>query len=60
LLTCQQQFAQLHHVVLKRREYRDAGVTASAVSANATLQTHNVNFSGICTAVIEFFRCVIL
>jgi len=37
-LTYQQQFAQLHHVVLivKHRGYRDVGVSACAVSANVT------------------------
>jgi len=60
LLTCQQQFPQLHHVALKHRGYRDVGVSASAVSANVTQQTHTVNFSGICAADIEFFRFVIL
>jgi len=36
LVTCQQQFAQLHHVVLKHRRYKDVGVSASAVGANVT------------------------
>jgi len=36
LATCQQQLAQVHHVVLKHREYRDVGVIAGAVSANVT------------------------
>jgi len=34
VVTRQQQFPQLHHVVLKHRGYRDVGVSASAVSAN--------------------------
>jgi len=34
--TCQQQFAQLHHVDLKHRGYMDVGVNASAVSAHVT------------------------
>jgi len=54
LVTCQQQFTQLHHVVLKHRRYRDVGVSASAVSSDVTQQTHVVNSSGICTAVIDF------
>jgi len=36
------------------REYRHVGMSASAVSANVTLQTYNVNFSGICTTDIDF------
>ena len=51
LVTCQQQFAELHHVDLKHRECRDAGVSASAVSANVLLQTYNANFSAICTVL---------
>jgi len=53
-------FAQLHHVDLKHHGCRDVGVSASAVSANVMLQTYNVNFSGICTTDVNFFRCVIL
>jgi len=36
VVTCQQQFAQLRHVNLKHRGYKDAGVSASAVSADTT------------------------
>jgi len=60
LVTCQQQFAQLHHVDLKHRGCRDVGVSASAVCANVMLQTYNVNFSGVCTTDADFFHCVIL
>ena len=44
LVNCQQQFAQLLHVVLKRCKYRDVGVSASAVWRNKLIMETRLEF----------------